>query len=465
MAISAGIVPPNSNQVPGAVNVPVLQIVVNNPGTSAVNLSTLTLGSTGTGVDNTGITSVDVYLDNNGNGIVDLGIDTYLNSSVYPSNNGNTVVNILDSVPAGGTATFLVAYNFSPTAPPGTYSPTFNSITGLAGTNAQGAVNFGGASLTSAVITIVASTSTPTNTPMNTATATPETVNVTLGTSSPSNSTQLPGTAGVAMIQVQALNTGAANADITNWTFTASGTGNDQTGISLVSLYLDTNNDGIGDTLLATGTYGADNGTLTLIPAVLNPIPPAGANHYVVVYNFSGTAPAGTYQLNIAANNDLVGFNGSTLQPLLIIGAPVSGAVITSANATPTWTNTPSITPTMTATFTATSTATPAPDEKPVVFPNPSDGTKPVMVDVNLTQATDTVTVQVYTVAFRKVQETKLTAGSPGVTASLVGGVATHWRLPVPTNDNWGTPLASGLYYVVVTHPTGRTFGKMLIER
>ncbi len=48
--------------------------------------------------------------------------------------------------------------------------------------------------------------------------------------------------------------------------------------------------------------------------------------------------------------------------------------------------------------------------------------------------------LQVFTIAFRKVSD-----------QDMPGEHLPDQDLPLPLRDNWGTPLASGLYYVVIT--------------
>lgn len=120
---------------------------------------------------------------------------------------------------------------------------------------------------------------------------------------------------------------------------------------------------------------------------------------------------------------------------------------------TATLTETPTaVTITATPTGTAQVTATPASSTQVVFYPNPANGNGPVLIAVSLIAPGD-VKVQVFTTAFRKVQE-KTYPGQPvGVPISL------------SLTDRKGNPLASGLYYVLVTWPQGRTIGKLLIIR
>ena len=370
-----------------------------------------------------------------------------MGSSVYSSNNGTASIVLSDIIPSGGTNTYLVTYTFSATAT-GNYSDSFNPSVNLTGTNSNGPLQFTGSIQNSALLTVVGLTATPTRTPTATPTATPETVTLSSGSSSPSSSTKIPGAVGVPVLQIKADNSAnSAAANVTNLKLTASGSGNSNSGISSVSLYLDANNDGVvdlGDTLLATGTYSSNTASLTFS----NTIPAGGVANYLAVDNFSGSALAGIYQTSLLGNGDITAVNGSTGQAVLFTGAPVNGATITLANATPTVTKTPTITPSATSTITPTATATKDKDVKPVVYPNPSDGTKPVKVTVPYTD----VKVQIFTTAFRKVAEKSFPPQSSGY-------------VDLDLTDNWGTKLASGLYYVVVTSPNGKKVGKLLLER
>jgi hypothetical protein len=87
-----------------------------------------------------------------------------------------------------------------------------------------------------------------------------------------------------------------------------------------------------------------------------------------------------------------------------------------------------------------------------VLYPNPTDGNGPLYISVPLT-APANVKVQIFTTAFRKVQEKNYPNQPVGIPISIT------------LTDREGIPLASGLYYVVVTTPQGRTIGKLLILR
>ncbi len=89
-----------------------------------------------------------------------------------------------------------------------------------------------------------------------------------------------------------------------------------------------------------------------------------------------------------------------------------------------------------------------------VVYPNPVSGPGPVTIQVNLTQKESLVRVEIFTLAFRKVNEIDLTQVPAGTTS-----------VSVPMTDRGGKPLADGLYYVVVQMPQGRLVTKLLVLR
>ena len=175
-------------------------------------------------------------------------------------------------------------------------------------------------------------------------------------------------------------------------------------------------------------------------------VPASGSVTLQVNSSFANSAPAGTYQFSLTG---AVGTNG---QAVNFSGLPYNSATITIANAT----LTPSPTPTSSATFTPTPSAT-----KIVIYPNPADGTKPVNIHIPGLNSIADVKVEIFTTAFRKVQEKPYSQQPVGVDVSII------------LADKWGTPLASGLYYVVVVtipqpgsgQSSNRLIGKLLILR
>lgn len=113
-------------------------------------------------------------------------------------------------------------------------------------------------------------------------------------------------------------------------------------------------------------------------------------------------------------------------------------------------------TPTPTRTTIATSTSTETPlvmVSTPVIYPNPATGSGPVSIRLPNYPGTATVTVKVFTTAFRMVNTFTLPSQEGGTDIAL------------PLTNRSGAPLANGLYYVVVTTPDGRAIEKLLVTR
>lgn len=165
--------PPDSTQTAGAVNVPAIQIELTNMSHGPVTLTSLKLTAQGTGDDAAGVSFVGLYLDANRNGLLDAG-DSLLSIGIYNSDNGIVTFEGSDVLPALGVQDYLAAYDFSPTAGPGTYQPTIAANGDLTGVDSNGVpAVFVGAPVTGAVITIGAPLPTPTSTATFSATPTP----------------------------------------------------------------------------------------------------------------------------------------------------------------------------------------------------------------------------------------------------------------------------------------------------
>ncbi len=135
----------------------------------------------------------------------------------------------------------------------------------------------------------------------------------------------------------------------------------------------------------------------------------------------------------------------------------LTNTVTQTATVTPTNSATQTATYTATLTVTAvpptlTNTATPTPvvNKGLVIYPNPVTGTTVNVLPPEYT-GTANVRVEIFTLAFRKVQEETF--------VNVPSGVA----VTVQLTDKWGRPLANGLYYLVVKTNGGQSIGKLLI--
>ena len=128
-----------------------------------------------------------------------------------------------------------------------------------------------------------------------------------------------------------------------------------------------------------------------------------------------------------------------------------------TASFTSTQTFTPSFTPTntpvntVTSTYTFSATATPKGASTLIVYPNPADGTNPVNVLPPAYLGFTNVKIQLFTTAFRLIQEKTYSAVPSGTSCQL------------ELRDKWNASLSNGIYYVVVTTVGKHSAGKLLI--
>jgi len=185
----------------------------------------------------------------------------------------------LSMLPAGDSTTVNVRLETIPDLQPDTPADSFPSVmvscTTLTVSNYGAADNPGPADP---------------NTSNNTAACITTTVPVTvaLGGSTPPSHTVAAGSSDVPMIEF--VLSPASLQTVTGVTVQASGTGNEQTDVTAVHLYIDKNANGAvdaGDSLVATGTFAANNGSVTLAvnPGLAITAPTA----LLVTYSFSVT--------------------------------------------------------------------------------------------------------------------------------------------------------------------------------
>ena len=315
--------------------------------------------------------------------------------------------------------TYTVTANFGSSAT-GTYG---FSLTGAVGNNGQ-AAQFSGLPVAGATVTVAQATSTPTNTPIatNTATITPSftptavTVSASQGSNPPGNSNQLTGDSNVPVQQVVLMNPSGSTVNMTQLVLSVTGSGNPAqiTGVTLWA----------NGTPINTAAFSGSTATFNIGSS----LPPGAGVTYTVTANF-GAGASGTFTFS------MTGASGNNGQMVIVSGLPVPGATKTVSQST--------------ATPTATSTVQPV--TTPIVFPNPSTGGSVSVLPASYTGNKD-VKIQIFTTAFRLVQETDYSSVPYGpLTVNLV--------------DKWGHPLASGLYYVVIEVDGHHSVVKLLLLR
>jgi arabinan endo-1,5-alpha-L-arabinosidase len=125
--------------------------------------------------------------------------------------------------------------------------------------------------------------------------------------------------------------------------------------------------------------------------------------------------------------------------------SPTSTRTVTT---TFTSSSTPTLSSTATAAFTATSN--PVGNQTVVIFPNPAPGGT-VHLLPPIYAGSSNVRVEIFTAAFRKVKDETFTNIPSGQAVTLL------------LTDRQGSPLANGIYYLVVTTSRGRSIGKLII--
>jgi polygalacturonase len=135
---------------------------------------------------------------------------------------------------------------------------------------------------------------------------------------------------------------------------------------------------------------------------------------------------------------------------------PTATFTFTHTPIPPTATNTP-VPPTATHTPVAptlTPTATPGSVIQVVIFPNPATGNGPTQVSISGLTDRSSVTVELFTVAFRKVWKESLGELGPGTVT-----------ITIPLTDKSGAPISNGVYYLDVRIDGTHFIEKLLVMR
>lgn len=139
------------------------------------------------------------------------------------------------------------------------------------------------------------------------------------GPANPRASMITPTAADLPMLQLRLTAGSKKDVRVISITLTASGTGNDQSGVSSVRLVKDVNGNGAYDAgvdiqIGLSQTYRTDNGTVTF-SNLDQLICASGTVDWLVLYNLSGTATRGqTFTVALASAHDIVATGGTTVQ-------------------------------------------------------------------------------------------------------------------------------------------------------
>ncbi|MCX6345449.1 MAG: S8 family serine peptidase, partial [Armatimonadetes bacterium] len=283
-----------------------------------VRIKSITLAASGTGDDLADISAVKLWVDNNHDGIVNVG-DTLLATSTYSWDNGN--VKLSPAAPgylinAGAFVDLLISYVMSGGDPGETYSFSVADVDTFGG-NSGSSVTLSGLPINSCTKTIR---------PIPTGTLT-----MNKGAYSPQNHWGFLWEDNI-MLQMYLAANGWENINMHTITLQANGTGNDQTDIASVKIYKDADNDGVvdaGDPLLGSGAYLLGDNTQLIIPLVTTITKSTGIN-ILVVYSMDGGGGAGGGGCTYWCTVDSIGATGAlTLNEVTKVGLPIISSVKT----------------------------------------------------------------------------------------------------------------------------------------
>ena len=320
--------PAPSNVSNDAADLAMLQVRFTTSSPEQVRISSFRLTAGGSANDTVDIKSngIRVYRDVNSNGVYDSGSDVLVaQGTEYTADNGYIIFSGVNHViPAGSTEDWLVVYDLDSTATNGeTFTVTMsNSMITATGVSSGQSITVGGNTVSGGTKTVSSEGS----------------LTIALGANTPAASTVSPGETNVAVMQVQLQASSAETLYVSSIKFKASGTGDDTLHVTNVALWddLDNNgilNTGIDTTIVASGAYTTNDGTVTFtIGGQGYRFSPSGAHRWLLAQDFGSGIPNGkTFRAAVALNSYVVAKNGSAATRT-VTGAPFTSNTMTVSN-------------------------------------------------------------------------------------------------------------------------------------
>ncbi len=319
--------PSASNQLNSSQDLSVLQLRFAVTGLEDVRITSITFTGFGSGGESAHLQGVRLFHDVNSDGQLSAGTDALLGGpAAYLADNGTLTFGGLNFVvPSSQSRDLILVYSFNGTAPIGsTFAARLalaTHVNALGVTSGQTIIPSGTLPLDGGLVTIVSSGS-------------PGGLTLTAGASSPPDGFIAPAEQTVEVLQVRLTASSVEAVRVTGLAVHASGTGNDLNDVATVFLSLDANGNGVFnagvDSVIATGTYAADNGTATF---ALNETIPAGQSvNWLAVYDMAGSAAVGaTFRAEVrpATPGDVVAVGLTSGLPIAASGATIAGALKT----------------------------------------------------------------------------------------------------------------------------------------
>jgi hypothetical protein len=292
--------PNTSNESASATGIASLQVQVSVGGTEPAVIHSMTVDHQGTVDDATDIAAIHLYLDVNGNGWLDPGVDTALSTNkTFAADDGTVTFGSLNrTIPNGSSELWLVVVDLNGNASQGeqfrTHLGTSTTFTATGATSGN-ALTVSGVSVNSGAKKIDAGhcTLTLVGTVVTQPSAAPA-----------PNDTAYP----MARLELRA--SSSMSVKVSSITFTASGTGDDLLDVASVRLFRDADADGVL-TLTTDPEIGASNISFNMDDGTapftgLNEIVPAGGRLWLIVaYDWAASITGGTYTVSVASSNDI----------------------------------------------------------------------------------------------------------------------------------------------------------------
>lgn len=321
--------PADGNAGAGVSNLLMLHLTVTETTSrEAVTLTAVTIQVVGAGspagVPQTDVTQVKFFRDDGdasfepGGGASD---DPLLASTSLNSSDQALLTLTGEVIPSGGSRSYYVAIDLASTA---TNGSTFSVRLEDAWVSASGntsllAVTTSGGPVTGRTITVV---------PNGTLTITANSMN-------PGNLTQDRALTNIPMLSINLAMDAVEGAVMNSLTLSASGTGDDLNGITSVDLYYDADQTGTVtgvDVLLGSGSFGADDGTVTITLGTPRTINASSSEDWIAVVSSFVAANVWVgvnFRVGVAQGADASGTGTVTTQPVNVNGPPVWGGTQT----------------------------------------------------------------------------------------------------------------------------------------
>jgi hypothetical protein len=314
---TAGKNPYSRNVSSSAINEVMLQLILATSTLKSTTISQIDFDMSGSGHENTDLTRARLFLDGDGNGVLNLEQDTQIGSSVTSFNDDGVLsfTGLSREIEAGSSEHWVVVYDFNGLADE---DETFGvSLASNADITASGATIFV-APANSNTVTISSTGS----------------LMLSEGTYNPTTRTISASESEFEMIQINLTANATENINISEISFKTSGSADESTDISSALLILDANNNGRYDIVYdsqigSTISSFTDDGSITF--SGLSQIISAGTSQkWILMYNLNGNgSPDETFKVYFDEVSQFVATGITSSESISPLGLPVNGNTMT----------------------------------------------------------------------------------------------------------------------------------------